>query len=188
MDKKPDQIERDIREYRDQISSRIVGLRTRARDDVDKVRSEAKSRTSGGMESAKSTLNSDSIKGMMQEHTVSMIAGAVGVGVLLGVASEGIGSGGGSGSKDEGRQYGRSDNNQSGAGGGLTNMLSSFISPAANTAQQELQDLIREGFATLKEQVRPDGNERHIGAETVAHNEEAGQDSSESRPGAEAAH
>jgi vacuolar-type H+-ATPase subunit H len=56
MDKKPDQIERDIREYRDQVSSRIVDLRTRARDDVDKVRSEARSRTSGGVESAKSTL------------------------------------------------------------------------------------------------------------------------------------
>jgi ElaB/YqjD/DUF883 family membrane-anchored ribosome-binding protein len=185
MDKKPDQIERDIREYRDQVSSRIVDLRARARDDVHKVRSEARSRTSGGVESAKSTLNSDSIKGMMQDHTVSMIAGAVGVGVLLGVASEAIGDGGASGSNDS-PQKSQSNNNQSDAGRGLISMLSSFISPAASTAQQELQDLIREGFATLKEQVRSGGNESGIGAEPAALKEEVRQEGSESRPGAEA--
>jgi hypothetical protein len=152
---------------------------------VDKVRSEARSRTSGGVESAKSTLNSDSIKGMMQDHTVSMIAGAVGVGVLLGVASEGIGGGGASGPSD-GRHSGQSNNNQSDAGGGLFSMLSSFISPAASTAQQELQDLIREGFATLKEQVRPGGNESRTGAEPAALEEEVRQEGSESRSGAEA--
>jgi ElaB/YqjD/DUF883 family membrane-anchored ribosome-binding protein len=185
MDKKPDQIERDIREYRDQVSGRLVGLRTRARNDVDKIRSEARSRTSGGVESAKGALNSDGIRGLMQEHTVSMIAGAVGVGVLLGVASEGIGGGGGSGSNDS-EQNGRSNNSQSDAGGGLISMLSSFISPAASTAQEELQDLIREGFATLKEQVRPGGNESRTAGEPAALKEEVRREGNERRPGAEA--
>jgi ElaB/YqjD/DUF883 family membrane-anchored ribosome-binding protein len=181
MDKKPDEIERDIRDYRDQISSRMAGLRRRAQDDVGKVRSQAQSRTSTGVETAKSTLNSETLTGMMQDHTVSMIAGALGVGVLLGVASEGIGGGGGSGSND-GPQNGRSNANQANGGGGLGSVLSSLISPAANTVQQEVQELIREGFATLKQQVRQDGDESRPGAEPATLKDEVRQEG-ESRPG-----
>jgi hypothetical protein len=186
MDKKPDQIERDINEYRDQIASRMAGMRRRAQEDADKVRSEAKNRTSGSVEGVKGILNEVKMREIMQDHTVSMVAGAVGIGVLLGVVSEGIGGGSGSSSNDA-RQTNRSENNRPDSAGGLAGMLSSFISPATSTAQQELEQLVREGFATLKQQVRQDGNDSRSKAEAVAFKDEVQQVPKESRPGAEVA-
>jgi hypothetical protein len=105
-------------------------------------------------EDAKDSLKVDSVKQMMEDHTLSTMAGALGVGVLLGVVSEGFGSGGSSSSRDG---YRSRDGHRE--GGGMTGMLASLIGPAASTAQNELQDLVREGFDTLKGQVRQVGHE-----------------------------
>jgi ElaB/YqjD/DUF883 family membrane-anchored ribosome-binding protein len=154
MGKKPDQIEHDIEAKRAQIGQRIENLQHRAHNDVETMRTEAKDRSSMAFEDAKDSLKVDSVKQMMEDHTLSTMAGALGVGVLLGVVSEGFGSGGSSSSRDG---YRSRDGHRE--GGGMTGMLASLIGPAASTAQNELQDLVREGFDTLKGQVRQVGHE-----------------------------
>jgi hypothetical protein len=174
MGKKPDQIEQDIRSQRDHISRRIEDLQHRVQDDMASVRSEAKDRASsavddakGKIEGAKESLHTDTLKSMVEDHTISTMAGALGVGVLLGVISEGFGSGNGSSSRSGGyraasdaREYGyESRRSQNGGGNGLAGMIASVVGPAASAAQDELQQLVRESFGTLKEQVNKVGKE-----------------------------
>jgi hypothetical protein len=78
-----------------------------------------------------------------------MMAGALGLGVVLGMVSEGLTSGGNNGQAQRDGYF--HDQRRSPDGGfGLASMVSSLIGPAAATAQNELQDLVREGFASLK--------------------------------------
>lgn len=174
MGKKPDQIEREIAEKRSQISAQIEGLQTRVQDDVEAMRVDAKERSAQAFGDAKETLKVDHIKQMMEDHTVSTMAGAVGIGVVLGMVSEGLSSSGGSGNSNRNNGYGGGNGSSSrngGGGGGIASMLASFVGPAASTAQSELQDLVREGFDSLKGQVKQTGNEdkrvenRDIGVE-----------------------
>jgi ElaB/YqjD/DUF883 family membrane-anchored ribosome-binding protein len=160
MGKKPDQIEQDIKAQREHISRRIDDLQTRVQDDIQTVRSEAKERANstvgeakGKLDDAKGSLNLDTVKSMVEEHTMSSIAGALGVGVLLGVVSEGLGGGG----SNSGSQNGQRSSGQSNGGGGSSGigaMIASIVGPAASTAQDELQQLVREGFSVAKEQVQ----------------------------------
>lgn len=156
MGKKPAEIERKIAEKRNHITERIENLQTRMQDDMQAVRSDARDRSSRVLDDAKETLKVDSIKQMLEDHTLSTMAGAVGVGVLFGVVSEGLGSGNGSSRRDS-RDNGNSNGHSS--GGGVGGMLASLVGPAASTAQNELQDLVREGFATLKGQVQQVGHD-----------------------------
>lgn len=173
MGKKPDQIEREIAEKRSQISAQIEGLQTRVQDDVDAMRLDAKERSAQAFGDAKETLKVDHIKQMMEDHTVSTMAGAVGLGVVLGMVSEGLSSGGSNSNSSRSNGYGGSNGSSSrnGGGGGIASMLASFVGPAASTAQSELQDLVREGFGSLKGQVKQTGHEdkrvenRDIGVE-----------------------
>jgi hypothetical protein len=84
---------------------------------------------------------------MMEEHTLSTMAGAVGLGVLAGVVSEGLGGNGSS----NGGSHRSSQRNNSGSFG-LGGLVSSLLGPAASTAQDEFQQLVREGFSTLRGQ------------------------------------
>jgi ElaB/YqjD/DUF883 family membrane-anchored ribosome-binding protein len=162
MGKKPDQIEQDIKAQREHISRRIDDLQTRVQDDIQTVRSEAKERANstvgeakGKLDDAKGSLNLDTVKSMVEEHTMSSIAGALGVGVLLGVVSEGLGGGGSnSGSQNGQRSSGQSNGSSGGGSSGLGGMIASIVGPAASTAQDELQQLVREGFSVAKEQVQ----------------------------------
>lgn len=158
MGKKPDQIERDIELKRRDIGRRIEGLQHRVQDDVNAIRTEAKDRSSTALEGAKENLRLDSVKQLVEDHTLSTVAGAMGVGVLLGVVSEGLGSGGGSRSRSNGSSYEDRGNGSSG-GSGMAGMLTALLGPAASTAQDELQSLVRDGFETLKGQVRQVGHE-----------------------------
>lgn len=172
MGKKPDQIEQDIIQQRNYISRRVEDLQHRVQEDVRTVRAEARGRATGAMDQAKGrmqdarqsvkldNINLDSIKSLVEEHTVSSMAGALGLGVLLGVVSEGIG-GGGSGRSESSRRAsaaahtgGDSRESRNGGGGGISSMIGSMIGPAASTAQSELQDLVREGFNLMKEQLQ----------------------------------
>jgi ElaB/YqjD/DUF883 family membrane-anchored ribosome-binding protein len=149
MGANPDEIERQINEQRARINDRMQGLEYRIKEDVEKVRTEATNRTSGTVDGVKGVFQPD---GPMKDHPVSMLAGALGVGVLMGMVSEGLTSGGGGSSSSRGnRSYenGRSSNG-GGATSGLASLVSSVIGPAAATAQNELQDLVREGFSSLK--------------------------------------
>lgn len=158
MGKKPDEIQREIEKKRADIGQRIEGLQHRAQEDVQAVRAEAKDRSSHALEDAKGQISMDTVKQLVDEHTLSTMAGAVGVGVLLGVASEGFKSSGGGGGRN-GHSNGRSNGASNGGGGGIAGIMASFMGPAASTAQNELEDLVREGFASLKGQVRQGGQE-----------------------------
>jgi hypothetical protein len=160
MGKKPAQIEADIAAQRQHISRRIEDLERRAQDDIGSLQSEAKARASGAFDDAKGrvqdvrgSINVDGLRAMVEEHTASTMAGAVGIGVLLGVISEGFGGGGNghsNGSRGRRAAYDRQDS----GGGALSGLIASFIGPAANTAQEEMQDLVREGFSLLKDQLQ----------------------------------
>jgi ElaB/YqjD/DUF883 family membrane-anchored ribosome-binding protein len=147
MGAKPDEIERQIREQRARIDNRMQGLEYRIKDDVDKVRSEASNRTSGTVEGVKGVFQPD---GPMRDHPVSMMAGALGVGVLMGMVSEGLTSGSSSSSRNGGSHDNGRSSNGNGSSSGLAALVTSVIGPAASTAQNELQDLVREGFSSLK--------------------------------------
>jgi hypothetical protein len=147
MGTNPDEIERQIREQRALIDQRMQGLETRIRQDVDTARTETANRTSGSVDSVKEIFQPS---GPMRDHPLSMMAGALGLGVVLGMVSEGLTSGNGNSSHENGRSYSRSENGSSNGSSGLASMVSSLVGPAAVTAQNELQDLIKEGFATLK--------------------------------------
>ena len=148
MGTNPDEIERQIREQRALIDQRMQGLETRIRQDVDTARTETANRTSGSVDSVKEIFQPS---GPMKEHPLSMMAGALGLGVVLGMVSEGLTSGGGNTSQSSGRSYARNDGSSSGSSG-IASMVGSLLGPAAVTAQNELQDLIKEGFAALKGQ------------------------------------
>lgn len=155
MGKKPAEIEREIAEKRTEISQRIDDLQTRMHDDIEAVRTDAKARSSRMMGDAKETLKVDNIKQMLDEHTLSTMAGAVGVGVLIGVVSEGLGSGGNGGSS----RHDTRDNGHQKSGGGMSAMLATLMGPAASVAQRELQELVRDGFASLKGQPTQSGQD-----------------------------
>ena len=145
MGKKPDQIENEIRQHRAEMTRRMDALQERIQDQVATTRDDTKARVSGAMGEARTALKPDTL---MQERPLSALAGALGVGVLLGVVSEGFGSGGG------GRQEQRfSESRSNGSGAGLAGLLTYIAGPAAQTAQNELQQLVREGFDSIKSQV-----------------------------------
>ena len=148
MGAKPDEIERKIAEQRARIDHRLESVESRIREDVENVRSEASSRTSDTVDGVKSIFQPD---GPIQEHPLSMMAGALGLGVVLGMVSEGLTSGSGNGHSSPGDGYARDQRRSSESGGsGLASLVSTLVRPAAATAQHELQDLVREGFASLK--------------------------------------
>jgi hypothetical protein len=146
MGTKPDEIERQIAEQRARIDHRMAGIESRIREDVENVRSEASNRTSDTVDGVKSIFQPD---GPIQDHPLSMMAGALGLGVVLGMVSEGLTSGGNNGQPQR-DGYSHDQRRSSDGGFGLASMVSSLIGPAAATAQNELQDLVREGFASLK--------------------------------------
>jgi hypothetical protein len=166
--KKPDEIERDIKAHREHITQRVEGLQHRVQDDMKAVRSEATGRAShafggakGKVNDARGTLNFDSVKSLVEEHTVPSLAGALGAGMLLGKVS-----GGGNGHPKQSFDTTRSEfadlsdtsastgDSSNGGGGGISGLLTSMFGPAANKAQEEFQDLIHEGFALVKEQIQ----------------------------------
>jgi hypothetical protein len=146
MGANPDEIERQIAQQRARIDEKMKGLETRIRDDVENVRAEATTRASGTVSGAKEIFQPD---GPMRDHPLSMMAGALGLGVVLGMVSEGLTADGHDSSRGRHDGYSR-DTRSSESSGGIASMLSSLIGPAAMTAQNEIQDLVKEGFSSLK--------------------------------------
>ena len=108
------------------------------------MRTEASNRASGHGQWGEEVFQPD---GPMRGHRLSMMAGALGLGVVLGMVSEGLTADGGGRPKPATIQARRLS--RVGGSSGFR-PWSSVLGPAAVTAQNELQDLIKEGFATLK--------------------------------------
>lgn len=169
MGKKPDEIECEIKQHREQMEGRISGLQGRVRHDIDSVRGEARGRASGAFGDAKQNLD---IERLMRDHTLPSLAGGLSIGVLMGAASEGFGSANGkrkhaqngssNGASAEEYTASAEDNATSeqthddgaGGGSGLGGLMASALGPAARTAQDELQELVHEGFAAIKGRAR----------------------------------
>jgi hypothetical protein len=77
MGKNPDLIEQEIRAKRDAISGRVEEMRQRGADDIEEV-------TSG----IKETFEGGGIKDQVEKRPFTVLAGALGLGVALGLASE----------------------------------------------------------------------------------------------------
>jgi ElaB/YqjD/DUF883 family membrane-anchored ribosome-binding protein len=146
MGAKPDEIERQIAQQRARIDQRMQGLESRIRDDVDTVRTEATNRASGTVSGAKELFQPE---GPMHDHPLSMMAGALGLGIVLGMVSEGLTADGAGSSSQRHGGYPRETSSSNGSSG-IGSMLSGLVGPAAVTAQNEIQDLVKEGFAALK--------------------------------------
>jgi len=148
MGAKPDEIERQIADQRARIDHRMQGLESRVKQNVETVRTEASTRASDTVGGVKQIFEPE---GPMREHPLSMMAGALGLGVVLGMVSEGITSSGGGDSRSNGSNHQGNESRSNGGGSsGVGSLLAGLVGPAATTAQNELQDLIKEGFASLK--------------------------------------
>jgi hypothetical protein len=74
-------------------------------------------------------------------------SGALGLGVVLGAASEGL-PGGGNGSRHSNGRNG--DSHSDGASSGmLGGLVTSMLGPTADTVRDELRNLVKEGFSSL---------------------------------------
>jgi ElaB/YqjD/DUF883 family membrane-anchored ribosome-binding protein len=135
MGKKPDQIEREIREQRDAISARISGLQERVQKDVESVKTEAQSRANSVKDQAKESLNLDA---QVQDHPLASLAGAFGVGVVLGVLSD---------SGDAAMDYGARSARRSGSV--LTGLASSLWGMAGAGVQDEIRSALRDGVRSM---------------------------------------
>ena len=152
MGKKPAEIQHEIERKRAAIGSHIEDVQHRVRDDVTTLKHSAENQASQTVGQTKSKLD---FSAQTQEHPLSMLTGALGLGVILGAASEGLPGNGKSRSNDNGRRPGAhfepsSSQNNNGGGGMLGNLMSSFISPAGETVRDELRELVKDGFAAFK--------------------------------------
>jgi len=144
MGKDPDAIDRHIAEQRARIGQQIASLKGRVRADLRSVRDEAKGRVSMVAEEAKATMDVDS---QMKEHPASILTGALGLGVVLGMI-------GGESSSRDGRAPSYGDGPSTPRGGSQGSLLGGLLGPAlgsvSGTLTEELRQLIREGFASLR--------------------------------------
>jgi hypothetical protein len=148
MGRNPDEIEREIASRRAQITNHVQDVQHRVRDDVAEVKQTANQHATEAINQTKSKLD---FKGQTKEHPYTMLAGALGLGALLGVASEGLSSGG-NGSRPSNRRSGDSYASSNGASSGmLGGLVTSMLGPTADTVRDELRDLVKEGFSSFKQ-------------------------------------
>jgi hypothetical protein len=169
MGQDPDAIEREIRESRQRISQRISAVQRRVGDDIDSLKRDAEN---------EANIAAGELKGLFDlqqqgsQHPYTLVAGGLGLGVLLGVASESISLGGnGRNNSNSNGQYRNNGSSHDGGGensGTLNGLMSCVLSLAANTFQDELKDLIRDGFASFKSSARKEPARRSYDSEPVS--------------------
>jgi len=144
--KNPAEIEREIAQKRAAISAHIDDVQHRVRSDVSDLQETARREAGASVDETKHSLN---IGAQAQEHPLSMLTGALGLGVILGAASEGLPGGGSNGKND--RSYDQRSSSSNDAGDGLLGgLMMSVAGPATETIRDELRDLIKEGFSSFK--------------------------------------
>jgi ElaB/YqjD/DUF883 family membrane-anchored ribosome-binding protein len=153
MGRNPDEIEREIASRRAQITNHVQDVQHRVRDDVAEVKQTANQQATEAINQTKSKLD---LTGQTKEHPYTMLAGALGLGVVLGAASEGL-PGGGNGSRHSNGRNG--DSHSDGASSGmLGGLVTSMLGPTADTVRDELRNLVKEGFSSFKQSSGIDKN------------------------------
>jgi hypothetical protein len=136
----------------------MAAVRERVGDDVATLKRDVGDQGNEALGQLKGLLD---IGEQARAHPLSAVAGGLGLGVLLGVASDSISAGNGRAKgRGDGSHNGayeavaRPQNNNGSSEGAFNGLLSGVLSMAAGTLQDELRELIREGFASLKDGVR----------------------------------
>jgi hypothetical protein len=144
--KKPAEIQHEIEAKRAQIGAQIDGVQHRVRSDVTDLKQSAQDQASETINQTKSTLD---VGAHAREHPLSMLTGALGVGVLLGAASEGLP---GSGRRDQhnGQHNGNQQASKEKSDGFLGCLIMSTLGTTADTVRDELRELVKDGFSTFK--------------------------------------
>jgi ElaB/YqjD/DUF883 family membrane-anchored ribosome-binding protein len=143
MGKGSDELEREIAEFRSQLGGKTDHVKGRVQSDVEGV----KDSFAQQVETVKENANYHALEERVRQNPLTYTAGALGVGVALGMLSDKISVGGGSGSQGESRPQAR----QQDAGGGLlAGFLGNLTSNLGGTIQDEAQSLIRQAFEGFK--------------------------------------
>jgi hypothetical protein len=135
MGQKPDVIEQEIRDKRDTISNKIDRMASRGADDMREIGSRVEN-----------FFEEKGVASTAQEHPFATLAGAVGLGVALGLASGSVHLPGGSGrdadyrERDTGRRHGNSPG-----------IISSILAPIEAAAVAQGTELIREWLGPSRE-------------------------------------
>jgi hypothetical protein len=152
MGQDPDAIEREIRDTRERISSRISGVQRRIAGDVENLKRDAEDEANVAIEELKGLFD---LGEQTRQHPYTLLTGGMGLGVLLGVASESISLNGNGHQSSNGHNGSNGwGNGSSQSASGLNGLLSGVLSLAATTFQDELKDLMRDGFASLRNGAR----------------------------------
>jgi ElaB/YqjD/DUF883 family membrane-anchored ribosome-binding protein len=147
MGKDPDEVQRQIVKKRREIEARVQGVRHRVREDVQGLRGAAGEQANDVVGQAKSFVD-------VQHHPYSVLVGALSLGVVLGMASEGFGNGS---SPENARASSTARRDTSDAVGGA---FASVLSAAGDTLRDEVSQLIREGMSGLRAAARGEESRR----------------------------
>jgi len=137
MGKKPAELQQGIEERRRRISRKMADLQSRIELDLDQALNAASEEASGVLQRVEDNLR---LEERMDKSPITVLGGALGLGVLLGAASESI-SLGGNHQQSGGDDRGRSSSN--GGSSPLAGALAGITSMASNTIGQELQEFVR---------------------------------------------
>ncbi|HET9200044.1 MAG TPA: hypothetical protein VFO84_03590 [Dehalococcoidia bacterium] len=142
MGKSSNELQREIEELRAQLSGKTDHVRGRVQGDVEGVRDSFTQQ----VETVKENANYHALEERVRQNPLTYTAGALGVGVALGMLSDSI-SIGGSGKSSSSARDQRQPSNESGILGG---MLGSLTANLGGTIQEEAQSLIRQAFEGFK--------------------------------------
>jgi ElaB/YqjD/DUF883 family membrane-anchored ribosome-binding protein len=148
MAKKPNDVEREIEEQRELISRKLDGLHARLERDIEDVKNGVSERTSGLRDGAGSWLDLDN---RVREYPLASMAGALGVGVLLGLSSDMIGGGERTGRREQ-RSHAAGDGRGYSGPGPLGNAVGSLTGMIGGLIQEEFRGLVQEGLEGFSEQ------------------------------------
>jgi ElaB/YqjD/DUF883 family membrane-anchored ribosome-binding protein len=155
MGKDPAELDRQIEQQRQQITRRLDDLQGRIRKDVSSVRDEAKGRASNMAGEAKTYVD---FQTQMRERPALTMAGALGVGVLLGVLSESLTASDSSYTGAPRYAY-EPPARPSALTSAFNDLAGSIFGPATSTFRDELRDLVQEGFTSVKRSLKGEGTE-----------------------------
>ncbi|HEY7268876.1 MAG TPA: hypothetical protein VH951_03535 [Dehalococcoidia bacterium] len=137
MAKSPDEIEREIKQRREFISQHIGAVQERVLNDVGSFKSGVKDSARRGAGNAREGAD---VRKQVERHPMSMVAGAFGTGVALGIAS---------GSRSNGHRATEPEpppRRSESRAGILDSLAAAFMDRAGGTVQDELRQVLREGL------------------------------------------
>lgn len=129
MGKTSDQLERELREHRDEMTRKQEALRERVREDIHDARRSVTDEIS----------QRTKLHEYAEEHPLATVAAAFGTGIALGSFT-----GGGGNSDQPTKRWQESSGASNGGAGLLGGLLGGVAGPVAGTIQDEIRTLLRD--------------------------------------------